>query len=362
MEEDEIEVAVGTEDDLFRETIPMSVIAPTTDIPSPRSDPLDLEIDAAIEALRQRRELPPPEIRPRFVQTIENRRVEALLDGDYDGAAGYDQLAQSFQAALQLEEQKKSEDRIIELLFQRWQQLQGDRDSTIERWAHKISEFLSGVEQQIEILRDQHKIEVELFLDRWKDPAFLRPFSKGSTKLAELREQEHAMGLARMYSQAKEVRIIADRLQREETQAAQARINAQMATERHKLSEKHEKAIQALIAYRDRTVNAMEREKEKELRPIQTALQQLKAKKTLPSQRPSSLPALASRRSESACGSTAQDTLCSARTAARYSMFRAEKRAALLDVGPVDDATLAQMKNQPTARSRSKLVARTRPR
>jgi uncharacterized membrane protein YqiK len=230
---------------------------------------------------------------------------------------------------------------------------------TISSWDHKKCEFLCGLEKQLETLRSEYSVEAELFVAKWKDPAFLRQFSKASTKLSELRDQEHAMGLARMYGQAKEVRAIADRLQREETQAAQARISAQMATERHKLCEKHEKAIQAIIAYRDRTLAAMEREREKELRPIQTALQQLKAKKTLPSQRPSSLPALSSRRSGSVCGSTAREALCSARTAARYSQFRTEKRATVLDVGPADDATLAEMKSPPTARS--KLVRRTRP-
>jgi hypothetical protein len=167
-----------------------------------------------------------------------------------------------------------------------------------------------------------------------------------------LREQEKAMGLARLYAEAKAVQTEAGRLQREETRSAQARINAQMTSERYRLSEKHEKEIDALYDHRDRTLRSIQAARDKELRPIETALQQMKAKRPTLAKRPSSLPALATSRVPSAGPTPVQEGLCSGRTAARYSMFKAEKRAALLEVPPMDEGVLEQMKNFPTGRVR----------
>jgi hypothetical protein len=348
-------------DEVFKETRSTDVITPTfSDVTSSGNS----DIEVAIDGLRQKKFIPPPEIRPVLAQVLENRRVSALLDGDYDTAAECDTLGQVLQAMIQAEEQKRNEDSVIEALYQRWQQLQTQLAEVRGKWDQKLAEFLSATDNQRAFLKDQQDAEVEAFIARWKDPAFLRPYSKPSVKLMQLRDQEKTMGVSRMYGQAKEVRAIADRLQREETQAAQARISAQMASERHKLSEKHGKEIQALCAYRERMIKSIEAEKQKELRPIQTAIQQLKAKKTTPSKRPSSLPSLPSRRAESSCSSSplAQDGLCSPRTAARYSIFRSERKTTLLDVVPVNDRLLAQMKDPPTARSKSAVTARGLPR
>jgi hypothetical protein len=354
-EENDSSATQPSGDELFKETRSLDVITPTLDQVSSPHSPRNLEFEISIDLLREKNAIPPPEIRPAIAQLLEERRVGALMDGDYDSAAEYDRLFQVLQSAIQLEEQKKNEDHVIEVLYQRWQQLQSQQKDVNDKWDQKMTDFLSENDKQQEILREQQHVQIELFLGKWKDPNFLRAFSKPSPKLIQLREQERAMGLARMYSQAKEVRTMADRLQREETQAAQARIHTQMTNERHKLSDKHEKECQALSAYRERMLRSIQMERQKELRPIQTAIQQLKAKKTPPVKRPSSLPSLPSRRADSSCGSSflAQDSLCSARTAVRYSIFKSERKTTVLDVGPVDDRLLAQMKSPPTARPRS---------
>jgi len=180
----------------------------------------------------------------------------------------------------------------------------------------------------------------------------LRPYTKPSSRLLQLREQERSMGIARMYSQAKDMKMVADRLQRKETQAAQTRIAQQMAVERQKLSLRHQREAQALEVYKERTIRAIRNEKLKELRPILTALRQIKAKKTAPKRNP-----FTPMREENSLLAV-QDNLASPKAAKRFAQFRAEKKTTLLDVGPVDDQLLAQMKKPTVTRTKSVLTAR----
>jgi hypothetical protein len=328
------------EGDLFKATLSIDVVTPT--------DPDLAGVDSAIDEFRFRRIPPPPDRCPAMAQALEKRRIEALMDGAYDRAAEYDQLSRDFQAMMQTQTQKQCEDRVVETLFQRWQQLQRQQRDTSEQWDCILRDFLNENGKQLQVLQSQQNTEIELFIARWRDLTVLRPFMKPSQALLQLREQEKAMGIARLYAEAKAVQAEADRLQRAETRAAQARINAQMASERNRLSEKHSKEIEALYDHRERTLRSIHAAREKELRPIETALQQMKAKRPTLPKRPSSLPALTPSRVVSA----GQECLCSGRTAARYSIFKSEKKAVLLELPPMDEGVLEQMKNPAALRVR----------
>jgi hypothetical protein len=336
---------------LFEKTLPPDdrILEPTSDeiFVSPPTSPEDPEVAKAINLLVNRLIPPPPELHGAVSQVLEKRRVEALMDGDYDVAEEQERIAALLQNTIQAEQQKENENRTLDALYQRWQQLQTQQQQISAKWESKLAEFTAQNDRQQQELQAQWDEELEHFLAKWKDPSFLRPFAKPSPKLLQLREQERAMGIARMYPQAKEMKSIADRLQREETQAAQWRINSQMTMERHKLCLKHEKEARAMTVYRDRTIKAIQNDKARELRPILSALQQMKAKKSPMAKYPA-LPALPPARAESASAACGAENLCSPRTAARYSIFRSEKKTTLLEVSPVDDHTLAQMKKPKT--------------
>jgi hypothetical protein len=321
----------------------------------------DSDVDAIVFNLMGRATLPSPEWQAKLPEILEERRLEALMNGDYDTAEHQDKIMGTLQSLIQKAEQKQSEERSIDMLYQRWQHLQTKQQEITSRWDTKIRELLEESETQRLALQSKHDEELEQFIAKWKDPGFLRPFNKPSPKLIQLREQERAMGLSRMYAKAKETKGVADRLQREETQAAQSRINAQMASERHTLGVKQEKELISLAAHRDRTVKAMQGEKARELKPVTMAIQQIKAKKSAVPKMPSSLPSLPTARADS--GSTAghsQEGSGSPGTQARYAHFRSEKRQTLLDVAPVDDQVIAQMKKPLKTRAKTSIRNRAK--
>ena len=318
------------------------------------------ELDQYIEQLVYKCTPPPPELRNQIMQLIERRRVEAVVEGDYDTAEQQDKIASMLNSVVQAEQQKQNEDKTIDKLYGRWQQLTKKQNQIAAKWDKKIQDFIAESDQQKMEMDIAHEQEIDNFLAKWKDPTFLRPFNKPSARLLQLREQEKAMAISRMYAQAKEMKAVADKVQREETQAAQAKIGATMTAERNKLAAKQNKEISTWKTYRNRMIKSMQNDKQKELRPVVTALQQIKAKKTVPNRHVSILPNLPNNRSDrSEAGmSEASNLNYSPRTQAIYTHFRSEKKTTLLDVGPVDDQLLMQMKKPPTGRARSTLASR----
>jgi hypothetical protein len=116
---------------------------------------------------------------------------------------------------------------------------------------------------------------------------------------------------------------------------AQTGISAQMAAEQNRLSVKHERDMISPAEYRQRGIKWCRAEKAKELRPMQSALLQMKAKKTTPVRLPS-LPHQG-------------ETLLRQRTCA-HAVFLLQIREKKNGprVAPIDDALLEQMK-KPTA-------------
>lgn len=353
-EDSEIDGVRVDDGDIFTDTRPPQVVEPSL---ASLQKGEQSDVERALNAFVNLGIAPPSDLQPGILQLLETRRVQALMDSDYDVAEQQDKIAASLRALGKAEEQRSNKSRSLDMLFQRWQNLQRKQSEINAKWDQKIVTFLDEMEQQELELQAKQDREVDDFLGQWKDPAFVRQFGKPSQQLLLLRDQEKAMAVNRMYGEAREIKSFADKIQREETEAAQMRITAQMATDRDRLSVKHEKELEALRAYKERMLQAMMTEKAKELRPVQTALSQIKAKR----QPPSRLPKLASAKGSRVVSASVP---YSPRTATRYSHFRSEKKTTLLDVVPVTDAGLQEMKKrQRIARSKSgastRLASRT---
>jgi hypothetical protein len=244
------------------------------------------ELDSTINALVINAVVPDSELRPQIEAILEKRRKDAIMAGEYDRAAEQDCILHLLQTSIQMAEHKRNGDWSIDRLYARWQELENLQQEITEKWDAKICELMAKNDEEQSLLQAQQSQEIEHFIAKWKDPVFLRPFTKPSSKLLMLREQEHHMGLSRRYAQAKETKAFADRLQRDETQAAQARINAQMIIERQKLSATHERELKALAIKRDQVAQSAREQRQKELRPVLDALLQIKAKKVTPIRNP----------------------------------------------------------------------------
>jgi hypothetical protein len=298
---------------------------------APQGDPCggyaESELDEYIDVIEHRFVLPPPDARPAVIQLIERRRVTALVAGNYDQAGVQEKLRESYRISLQLEDEQLNEDHRVDALFQRWQLLKQQEQEITERWDMKIDSLIAEERQKLDDMNARHQKEQKDFAEHWKDPATLRAFTKASARLLQLREQERAMAISRMYAQAKEMKAFADKVQRDETAAAELRIEERMSATRRAMLKQQDFERATFETHRTSVVNTYLFEKNEELRPIVTAIAQIRLKRANSLSGQTS--ALATER-----GAVGSQT---PRTQQRYAAFKAEKKVAKLRVCSVDD-------------------------
>jgi hypothetical protein len=201
---------------LFETTLPSDVLPPDSEDHTPSTSEIggpanDSDLDSAINALMFNAVVPQPEIRPQIEQILETRRIAAIMAGDYARAEGQDRILRLLQTSIQTAEQKRSEDSSVDQLYARWQKLERLQQEITEKWDAQLRELMAKNDEEQSLLQAQQSQEIEHFIAKWKEPAFLRPFTKPTQKLLQLREQERHMGLSRMYVQANEAKVVADR-------------------------------------------------------------------------------------------------------------------------------------------------------
>jgi hypothetical protein len=285
---------------------------------------LDQYIDSMVNAFA----IPPLEVRPALVQLLHRRRVAALIISNYEGAEIHDRCLEIYRYTLKQETDRMSDSERIDALYQRWLQLQQDQDEVNERWDAKTSQYSQDDQERFDELMGRHADELKKHDEFWQDPINLRPFMKPSPRLLQLREQERAMAISRLYAQAKDMKQFADTVQKEETAAAQQRIARQMAVDKQKLLKRQENERNRHLTHRRSVLNTMEYERTEELRPIVTAMSQMRQKKN---------GVIGVRASTATSRSREATQLATPRTQEQYALYRAQKRVALLPVQPITD-------------------------
>lgn len=289
------------------------------------------EIDQHLDLMINRFQPPPPHMRGPIQQLINKRRVTALVSGDYDAAEVQDKAHETFNMVVQMEQDRLNEDHRIDILFARWQQLQQEHAEISEKWDEKMKKYADDDQEKYDQLLLKQQEEQEAFTNRWKDPNNLRKFNKPSNRLTQLREQEKAMAVSKMYQKAKDMKMVADKLQKEETAAAQSKIAQAMQIEKQKMLERQEFDRKKHVEHREKELETMEIHRQRELFPVVNAMQQIKCKKgNTVNPKTSSL-------NTRSVDDTSTQTL-SPRTATTYAHFRSEKRTVRLAVQPIDDS------------------------
>ena len=303
--------------------------------------PQEKEIDEAILRCFNTFQAPPPEMREPIKQRLNARRVDAIIASKYDEAEEIDKYEKAFNYSLQLEADRNKEDNRIDILYGRYQNLQEKLQKEEEYWEQQANAFLEENDKYLEELKEKHKKELEEFSEKWRDPNYLRQFNKPSSKLLQLREMERARAVSRMYQQAKDIKIVADKLQQEETQRAQAKIARQMQIDKQKLLDRQKNDLVSNEQHKKKVLLDMKKEKEKTTKPIHAAISQMRAKKD-------TIPLTTKPRSAAFSAPQESITPISPRTHEKYLSFRTEKKKTRLDVHPVDEKTLKTPKSRGT--------------
>jgi hypothetical protein len=211
-------------------------------------------------------------------------------------------------------------------------------------------------------VRERHQTEREIFQREWGDPRALIEFSKPSTHLLQMRAIEHKMAMGNDFEGAANMKKLADRLQSQETKAAQTRAQKAMEAAADRLLRKQKLDLDVLHGIVDRRFDSLECERHLRVLPYEKGLERaLDLEKVTKGQ------TLCPQRAKNA---TYQKCLFSGRqdvdailgdTFRKQLEFRSEPPGLKLTLVPLDSARLFRDVPEPKRRAHSSLRHRRSP-
>jgi hypothetical protein len=195
------------------------------------------------KAFVRRGVVPPSGDRALLMQYLHGLSIDAAMHGDYAKADYYSDINKQFYEACIEKDGRESVKHQLDTIEE---QIMETRKQSAELKAQLDAE-LRDVEWEekarIENMKAHHAKELTEFDEKWASEQALRPFSKPSAFLAELREKEKKLLLIKEFIEAAAVGKYADSVEKEEIRAAQIEAEREAIFHRRQLMEKHEQEI-----------------------------------------------------------------------------------------------------------------------
>lgn len=247
--------------------------------PSPHEIVLKDDVSLAMNAFLNKREIPSPELLPKVLELMKSECVKAIIDEDYDYAEqlenGRHRLRQHRQWSRNVIRASETEKAIEEKIERAKVELKAENDE----WAKVLSEFKMVQGQQRKTMLDDHVREQREYEEKWNDPAMLIPFSKPSPQLLQLRKQQKKMALAKRFSEAKEIKQIADKMQLAEGKEAEKKAMATIKAGFDVIVERQKREIECFDEHERRSLAYIEQERKKATEPIEKQIRALELAK-----------------------------------------------------------------------------------
>lgn len=309
----------------------------------------DEEIAKLIEHFTTKGIIPPSETHVYILRALERRRVEALIQSNYDAAEKSDKIATTFKQCINSNKKKEHEQAKISVLYDRYLLLQSQVaqiDAVTKEKIQQVEETTSKKKDELQGKELQMINEVE---EKFSDGDFLTQFGRPSQELTNLREMEKNYAITRRYAEAKAAKVEADALQKIETRIANEKMQLARDKEIDKVYESIDKERESIEFRHKKQMEQIAMKKNRDVVPLRNAIEQMRAKKTsirLP---------LLKIRAVSSCGIDLNCITQSPRTQKLLSNFKITRKAQILPIKPIDEAKCRTPKRANNSRSRISL-------
>lgn len=319
------------------------------------------EVEASLVSLMKYKTMPIEQLRDPVIQLINHKKLDAIIERDYELAEKYESLTELLQ--------QNDADEVFEKNEQRRQMTLDDRSDSITQKITKVQNLydakIDKLEQErkdaIQKLQAQHEEENRNFRQKWQDPNFLSKYKHPSQELLNLRFIEKKLAMAKCYDEAKEKKILADRQQKIEEQQTQHIVEEEMKKEFFKFKEAQVQEIKKIYDYYESSIKQQQHLKTKEIKSLRCSLNQIEIKKnTVPNKKLLCMPLELSELNQKETD-TSLTCKTSARTASKIAQFRNENKQKL-KVTPLSDTTFTKLiSSHPIIRPQSKFKPLSNP-
>ena len=223
------------------------------------------ELAAALQKYLKNGTMPPQEMRSELITYTQSLMVEAITKEEYDYAASLDNAMSQFSSSIVVDRKSSNNEEEDKSLKARIEQTNQRGKEIAEKWAGIITSFKETENQKLDDLSKAHESEKMQFQSRWQQPESLVQFTKPSPALLQLKRQQKAFAIARKFDQAKQLKRMAEQMQKAESQRAIKRANAVMEKQYSILVEKQEKEFKCAVDLSQRKLRELEVQRDREM-------------------------------------------------------------------------------------------------
>lgn len=320
-------------------------------------DPVDVE--AALNSLMKNKTLPVEQMRAPVLQLISRKKLDAVMDSDYDLAENYDKAADLLQQS-EADTLFERSERIRKLtLDDRTTDIHERVARTRERYAQRLDNLKSERFQAIKELEVKHDQEKEQFKMKWQNPAFLAKYNKPSAELLQLRFIEQKMAISKCYDEAAEKRKVADQQQKLEEKMIQMNMDEAMKRDFFKMKDQQAAEIQKTNSRYDTLERQLAFLEKREIEPLEYSIREMEIRKgQTPNRKLHTMPRSLMELNELDTD-TALKAKKSPRTATKLAKFRNEKKGEL-KISPISDKAFKDLlAAYPIVRPQSKIKSQS---
>ncbi|OHT12830.1 hypothetical protein TRFO_17192 [Tritrichomonas foetus] len=296
--------------------------------------PDENDIEYAAQSYLKYGIVPIDALRDYVIKNINAKRIDALIEGDYQLAKSLDNSANELNRARNTSILENIESHRLYSIERQIEDLNDRLNNTNEKYNELKEQNHKKTELKIESVTERQETETKQFKIKWQSEDFLKQFSHPSMELLAARELEKKMALAKYYDEARVAKEKADQLQKMEEEETENLIYQKMQNEFLKLKENQIAEIDKVKANEIKIDIDLETQRQKEVSVIEAAIRQCKLKKMQNvAKRITSIPtSLLMMRGEQGNVSV----LNSPRTKRRIDKFR-ESRKGILQIKPISD-------------------------
>ena len=309
-----------------------------------REGPSEREIEEALEELRTNKKPPRKSIADYVMARINRDKVDALYNSDYDKAEECDMMAAIIAQQATKENKERAAYDLSCDLEERSNEIQDKYKQRSEYWKTRLMCNEKECDAKVAELQALQREEVNEFKAKWQSEDFMRQFNKPSVRLLQLRDIEKKLALQRKYTEAKQMKKMADDVQKQEERDIHRQLQEKMRNDYNKLRQRHKSEIAKLERFYEEQEQDMRLKMKRELDGLEKAMKAMEMKQSAPVKRRYFTPK--ARFADDTFVNEPTSTIPTPRTLQRFAQYRNERNGGLR-IAPMDDATMSRLPSAP---------------
>lgn len=245
--------------------------------PIPTSKYTDEELEEALKKQLTKKVLPPIDMREELIAYAKKQSLYKLMAEDYDQASKIDEAIAENARSLEMDQKQTDTTFVNNQLKARLDNAEKNKKDIQETYKTKIDEFKENEANERVKMNERHETERRDFEHKWSTQETLSQFSKPSSKLLHLKRMQKTLALSHDFANARQLKLTADRMQKEESIKASKKATDSMKRAYQNLMNQQQNEIRCFNENCQRKLTKIEADRDNDLYVNQNLRTQLTA-------------------------------------------------------------------------------------